>query len=147
MLTQHEISVDEHMKWFERSSQDPTRKLFIFETNNIPVGFVHFSNVMPRSIADWGFFAAPSAKKGTGTLLGMTALEVAFEELGVHKVCGQALGFNVASIRLHRRLGFKQEGLLRDQHKIDAAYHDLLCFGLLHDEWLTRSQGELNAKA
>ncbi len=98
------------------------------------MGFVQFSGVAPGGIADWGFYAAPEARKGSGSKLGVAALGFAFETLGLHKVCGQALDFNEASIRFHLRLGFQQEGVLREQKRIGGKYHDLICFGLLcHD--------------
>jgi RimJ/RimL family protein N-acetyltransferase len=69
--------------------------------------------------------------------LGVTALHHAFGVLGVHKVSGQALDFNTASIRFHERLGFRREGLLREHHFDGERYHDILCFGLLDHEWDT----------
>lgn len=138
MLTQHEISPAEHRQWFERTSLEPMRRLLIVEEDGLPLGFVHFKGVVPEGIADWGFYAAPDVPKGSGRKLGVTALDFAFGALGLHKVCGQALDFNEASIRFHRELGFRQEGVLRQQHRIDGTYHDLICFGLLRDEWTTR---------
>lgn len=135
MLTQHEITLDEHRQWYERNSQDPMRSLLIIEEGEILLGFVQFKSVAPGDIADWGFYAAPGVPKGSGNKIGATALNYAFQELELHKVCGQAMEFNEASIRFHRKLGFQQEGVLRQQHQIDSTYHDLICFGLLHDEW------------
>lgn len=135
MLHQQEITLDEHYRWFERASNDPTKKLLIVEENELALGFVQFSGVSKDAIADWGFYAIPAAPKGTGRKLGFAALNFAFDFLQLHKVCGQALNFNTASIYLHQTLGFQQEGILRDQHRIDGFYRDLICFGLLRREW------------
>lgn len=140
MLTQHEISLDEHRQWFERCSKDPSRRLMIVEESRTPLGFVGFSGVEIGAVANWGFYAVPEAVKGAGTKLGLTALEFAFDELLLHKVCGQALGFNEASIRMHQKFGFRQEGVLREQHKISGNYHDIICFGLLRKEWNMQSR-------
>lgn len=139
MLTQHEISMGEHRQWFEFASQDPMRRLLIVEEGDVGLGFVQFKDVAPGGVADWGFYASPDALKGAGTKLGVMALDFAFDVLALHKVCGQALTLNRASIRFHRKLGFQQEGVLRQQHRIDGAYHDLICFGLLRDEWPTKN--------
>lgn len=139
MLTQHEITLDEHRQWFERNSQDPMRRLLIVEEDDMALGFVHFKGVESGAISDWGFYAAPGVQKGSGRKLGMKALNFAFQELELHKVCGQALAFNEASVRFHRKLGFQQEGVLRQQLQIDGTYHDLICFGILHDEWPAQS--------
>lgn len=138
MLTQHEISLDEHRHWFDRASQDSDRHLLIFEVAGLSLGFVHFRG-SAIAAADWGFYVSPDAPKGSGRKLGRAALEYAFGVVGFHKVCGQALDFNKASIRLHHALGFQREGLLRQQHYINGAYHDLVCFGLLQSEWANAS--------
>lgn len=135
MYTQHEITMEEHQRWFEGASKDRGKHLLIFEADSIPWGFIQFSQMDSRAIADWGFYAAPEAPKGYGRRLGLAALVYAFEHLQLHKVCGQVLAFNEPSIRFHRALGFHQEGRLREQHFDGQQYHDVLCFGLLQSEW------------
>jgi UDP-4-amino-4,6-dideoxy-N-acetyl-beta-L-altrosamine N-acetyltransferase len=135
MLTQHEISAEEHRQWYERTQQDATRLLLIVEENGAPLGFVNFADVQAGAASTWGFYAAPGAEKGAGAKIGATALEFAFNTLEIHKVCGRALAFNEASIRMHERLGFCKEGVLRQQQKINETYHDIICFGLMRDEW------------
>lgn len=135
MLTQHEITLGEHRQWFARASMDPRRRLLIVEEKGMALGFVHFSGVASGGVSDWGFYATPDAPPGSGRKLGITALNFAFQQLELHKVCGQVLDFNDVSIRFHRMLGFQQEGVLRDQHRIDDAYHNLICLGLLSHEW------------
>lgn len=135
MFTNREIGFDQHQAWFARMQQEPTRRLLIVETEDGPLGFVQFSNVDDESVADWGFYARPDAPKGAGRLLGLTALDHAFFALRLHKVCGQAVARNQASIRLHKHLGFQEEGLLREQHRVHGAFESVFCFGLLHSEW------------
>jgi UDP-4-amino-4,6-dideoxy-N-acetyl-beta-L-altrosamine N-acetyltransferase len=135
MYTQQEITLDEHRRWFERTLQDQRKHLLIYESAGTPLGFVHFTQLAHGQIADWGFYAAPEAPKGTGRALGNAALNHAFSKLGLDKVCGQALFFNDRSIRFHLALGFQQEGNLRDQHFDGERYHDVICFGLLLREW------------
>lgn len=138
MFTQHEISFPEHLKWFERSQKDPTQKLLIIEEKSLPLGVVNFSGVGKGGVATWGFYAAPNVARGSGNKIGLMALEFAFNQLEVHKVCGQALAFNEASVRMHCKLGFLQEGVLRKQHVVNDFYHDVICFGLLREEWMMK---------
>lgn len=135
MYTQHEITLDEHQRWFERTLPDPKKHLLIFEVNHQPRGFVNFNEAGSGRIADWGFYAAPDAPKGSGRQLGRTALNHAFIQLQLHKVCGQALAYNERSIQFHQSLGFQQEGILRDQHFDGERHHHVICFGLLDHEW------------
>lgn len=135
MYTQHEITLDEHQRWFERTLPDPKKHLLVFEANHQPMGFVNFNEAENGGIADWGFYVAPDAPKGSGRQLGRAALSHAFTQLQLHKVCGQALAYNDRSIHFHQSLGFTQDGILRDQHFDGERYHNVVCFGLLLHEW------------
>lgn len=141
MYTRHEITAEEHRHWFERASSDETQHLLVFELEDTPQGFVKFQVIPEGHVADWGFYASPDAPPGTGKQLGHAALEYAFAMLRLHKVCGQALGFNERSIKFHLSLGFQREGLLREQHFDGHDYQDVVCFGLLTHEW-RRTDGE-----
>lgn len=135
MFTQHEIGLEEHRNWFAKASMDTSRRLLIVEEAKQPIGYVQFSKVADGGIADWGFYVRPDAPKGTGRILGTMALNHAFGPLKLHKVCGQAIACNQASIAFHQRLGFVLEGVLRDQQRISGSYYNLHCFGLLGNEW------------
>ena len=145
MLTQHEISAQEHEQWFERAVADPCRRLLMVERGTAPLGYVQFSWNEPGRVADWGFYTVPGASKGSGAALGTAALDYAFDVLGLHKICGQALSFNAASMAFHARLGFVQEGVLRQHGMVDGVYHDMVCYGLLKADWL-KSQPLLQDK-
>lgn len=135
MYTRHEIAVEEHRRWFSRASQDAGTHLLLFEREGIACGFVNITQIRQGPIADWSFHLAPFARKGTGFELGCAVLEHIFDHLELHKLCGEALAFNERSIRLHWRLGFQQEGLLRDQHFDGVRYHDVHRFGILASDW------------
>lgn len=135
MYNQHEIGLSEHQAWFERTVCDSRKHLLIFESDGEARGFVSFTRLASDGVADWGFYVAPDAPKGSGYQLGKAALDHAFGALRLHKVCGQALAFNERSIAYHLRLGFREEGVLRDQHFDGSRYHAIVCFGLLKDEW------------
>jgi UDP-4-amino-4,6-dideoxy-N-acetyl-beta-L-altrosamine N-acetyltransferase len=135
MYSQHEISLEEHVGWFARASQDLGRHLLIFEINGTPWGFLQLAQIASGGIADWGFYVAPDAPEGVGRALGEAALRYAFETLGLHKICGQALAFNERSIHFHLALRFEREGQLRQQHFDGEQYHDVVYFGRLASEW------------
>lgn len=147
MLTQHEISLEEHRQWFARVKLDKTRQQLIVMDGTVPLGFVQFNSVSHGGIADWGFYVRPDALKGDGTKLGQAALMHGFNIIGLHKVCGQAIEGNTASIAFHQKMGFREEGLLRDQQRMGHHYHTLVCFGLLAKEWTERIQREVEPYA
>lgn len=137
MYTQHEITVAEHQIWFEQASHDPRKHLLIFETGPTSQGFVQITRLECGPVAEWGFYVSPYAPKGIGRRMGQAALRYAFEQIKLHKLCGQALAYNESSIYFHRALGFQQEGLLKDHHYDGQSFFDLICFGLLNSEWRT----------
>jgi UDP-4-amino-4,6-dideoxy-N-acetyl-beta-L-altrosamine N-acetyltransferase len=141
MFTQKEISLEEHTQWFIRVAQDNTRHLLIVQEGGVSIGCVQFSNVEPGGVADWGFYTSPGSAKGTGRKLGVSALDHAFSQLKLHKVCGQVIARNQASIRFHERLGFRREAELRDQKRIDDQYQTIICYGLLAYEWQIYAEG------
>lgn len=138
MLSQHEISFDEHLSWFERVSKDQSRHLLLYEINKNPIGFINIHEIALGGVADWGFYLAPTAPKGAGQGLGQAALQYVFEVLNLHKLCGQVLLTNERSIRFHLKLGFRREGVFRQQHFDGQRYQDLTCFGLLNQEWFNK---------
>lgn len=135
MYTQHEICMDEHSRWFQRASADPKQHLLIYQSGARPLGFINIKEISTGGISDWGFYAAPDAPQGTGHALGHAALQHAFQNLSLHKLCGQAIAFNARSIRFHLKLGFTKEGVLQQQYFDGHNYHDVWCFGLLADSW------------
>ena len=140
MYTTHLISPEEHARWFERSKHQTGVWLLIYERAGSPTGFVNISESRCPHVADWGFYLAPDAGKGTGQALGTETLKYAFESLQLHKLCGQALGFNKRSIHFHEKLGFVREGVLREQHFDGEHFFDVFCFGLLASEWKHSTQ-------
>lgn len=144
MYTTHEIKPEEHRNWFSGAVKNPSVSLLIYEHFGADSGFVNITRSRCQEVADWGFYLSPTARKGVGRSLGKEALSYAFGQLRLHKVCGQAIGFNERSIGFHRALGFKEEGRLRDQHFDGVAYHDVVCFGLLNHEWKKRIEEQSN---
>jgi len=136
MLTQHEISAEEHTQWFKRIEQDPQRHVVLVYEQQQPLGLVHFTPVNPHGVVDWGFYLTPQAPKGSGSKLAHKALDYAFTQQGWHKVCGQVISINAASRRFHLKMGFTLEGVWRQQVLIKQEWLSLWCYGLLAADWI-----------
>jgi ribosomal-protein-alanine N-acetyltransferase len=65
-------------------------------------------------------------------------LRYGFEEMGLNRVQAIIDSENVRSIKLVERLGFKKEGILRQNSYFRGRFRDEVCFSLLKEEW-TRS--------
>jgi RimJ/RimL family protein N-acetyltransferase len=62
-------------------------------------------------------------------------LDLAFSELGLHRVFGRTDPRNEASAALMRRLGMRQEAHLRENEIFKGAWGDELVFAVLEGEW------------
>lgn len=134
MYTQHEITPDEHRIWYEQALKDRRRHLLIVEDHGKSLGFVQFTE-QGNGVAEWGFYAAPGAPRGSGWKLGSAVLNHAFQRLGFHMVRGEAIAFNDRSIAFHRKLGFRDESVLRNGYFDGERRHDVYRFAMLADEW------------
>lgn len=69
-------------------------------------------------------------------------LRYAFHELGLHRLTLDVIATNHAAIRLYQKVGFREEGRLRQRVLRDGITSDLLYMGLLAPEWQDREAGE-----
>ncbi len=73
--------------------------------------------------------------KGLGRRVTQAVVDWGFEQLNLHKVSLSVLAFNRRAISLYHSLGFRQEGVLRDEQFRSGRYHDLVLMSLLDKEW------------
>jgi UDP-4-amino-4,6-dideoxy-N-acetyl-beta-L-altrosamine N-acetyltransferase len=108
----------------------------MYELDAVPLGIVGFNHIdQANRNAAWAFYAAPDAPRGTGSKMEYLALNHAFDQLGLHKLQCEVLAFNEPVIKLHKKFGFKVEGVFREQHRVDERFVDIFRLGLLANEW------------
>ena len=73
--------------------------------------------------------------RGYGSAAMARLLDVAFGELALHKVWLMVFDTNARSRRTWQRLGFVEEGVLRDEYFHEGAWHDMVRMGMLASEW------------
>ena len=137
MFSQGVIELHQHKAWFRRESQKRDSAWFLFvDMNEKPAGVVYFTE-MDRiaNHAFWGFYAAPDAPRGTGTQMGVEALDYIFNEEQFHKINAEVLESNARSYKFHRKLGFRTEGTFCDHYFGSGGYESVTRFALLAREW------------
>ena len=75
----------------------------------------------------WGLGYVPEAAS--------TLIDLAFKELGLHKIELTCFGYNVQSQRVAEKLGFTLEARIRDRKDAQGNRCDDLRYGLLRSEW------------
>ena len=74
-------------------------------------------------------------RKGYAAEAVVVLLRFMFAERRYHKCEARIFAHNEASLALHRRLGFADEGRLRDHVFFAGGHHDLVVMGILADEF------------
>jgi diamine N-acetyltransferase len=73
--------------------------------------------------------------KGYGTETGHLLLDYAFRQLGFHKISVEVVGFNKRALKFWEDLGFKKEGVKRDEYYYDNEYSDGVMMSILEVEF------------
>lgn len=73
--------------------------------------------------------------KGIMTDCVRAVIDYGFNELGLHRVQIRCDSVNVRSKAIPERLGFKLEGVMRENHKWGEQFSDGLIYGILKSEW------------
>lgn len=101
------------------------------------VGHVMIGNVVrePLLSAYVGYWV-DSRVTGRGVITAAVALvaDHCFGPVGLHRLEATVRPENVASLRVLRKLGFREEGLLRRYLDVDGEWRDHLCFAMTAEE-------------
>jgi RimJ/RimL family protein N-acetyltransferase len=131
-------------KWIEElgSSRAKTDVLLIIEIiegdSTKPIGSISLNGINNKdhnatfgiAIGDKDYW-----NKGYGTEAARLIIDYGFEQLNLHRINSSALSFNERSIRMHKRVGFSEEGRQREHIFKNGEYCDHVIFGMLREEW------------
>ena len=93
------------------------------------VNLVHGTGLVPIWVA------AEARGRGIGLAVRALQLDLAFGQLGLHRVTSQLRADNEPSLRLIRACGFQPEGTQRQAWRVGDRRVDVVVSGLLAPEW------------
>lgn len=137
----------EQLEDYLKDSNEVNASKYVFKaveqsTNNV-IGHISIGNIdrinESARIGKVLIGSSNSRGKGYGTQIMLAALKFAFEELKLHKVTLGVFDFNTSAIKCYEKVGFKQEGILRDARKNGDEYWNLIEMGILENEWPAKS--------
>jgi len=139
------VTAQEHREWYARVVSDPQQVLFAIE---IVADARHIGNCGLKGIAPrvrkaelWMYLGDPSCwGKGYGTEACRALLRFGFERLNLNRIHLYTPAYNQPAVSLYKKLGFKTEGVLRQDVFQDGQYHDAVVMGLLRHEFAAVAQ-------
>lgn len=138
MYTDHYIAPDEHERWFKKILTDSSGKYWIIVCDDEDAGLANIYNLDHRhSRCYWAFYIARSKVrgKGVGSFVEYSVLHYVFDELNLNKLCCEVIDFNEPVINMHKKFGFKQEGLFRKHVMKENRFADVVSLAMLKSEW------------
>ena len=136
---------EDAQKWLDALNDHPDEHVFAVCRGETFMGVVGLTCKPELGRAELGYWLGrPYWGKGVATTAAGLAINYAFDTLNLRKVFGFCFGVNAASRRVMEKNGMQPEGCLRQHFVRMGDVHDLLCFGLLREEYLERKQHHAN---
>lgn len=138
MYSDHVITQEEHDAWFERMLGDPTKRYWIVQLDGQDVGVANITDIDFRNRSCfWAFYlASPSVRgRGVGSFVEYFVLRYVFDELELNKLSCEVFLFNDSVIDMHKKFGFREEGIFRAHIFKSGKFHDVMRLAILSTEW------------
>jgi ribosomal-protein-serine acetyltransferase len=135
-------TVEDQRSWIERAvaSEHDHEANGIWLTSSELAGTIGLTVNPLENGGEIGYWVG-SAYEGRGLVTRAAAalLDHGFDRVGLHRVQIRAAVHNDRSRAVAERLGFTQEGVLREQGLVSTGeYHDMAVYGILDREWPER---------
>jgi len=100
------------------------------------IGSVDFPRRHEDDVLELGYILHPDYwGRGYVPEVARALIDLAFRELGLHKIELTCFGYNIQSQRVAEKLGFTLEARIRDRKDAQGNCCDGLIYGLLRSEW------------
>lgn len=111
--------------------------LVIAGSDEVPIGLISlWDRSIPHQAAELSIWVGQGHRNGgAGTEALRLALRHAFGPIGLHKIYLRVLEYNIRAIRTYQNCGFKIEGTLRDEMRVQGRWHNLIYMGVLAQDF------------
>ncbi|KAB8141820.1 GNAT family N-acetyltransferase [Chloroflexia bacterium SDU3-3] len=123
---------------FEQHAEDPTEDLFTIVADGLVIGFCTLHQRNRRDSATQlgiGIYHPGYVGHGYGREAIGLLLDWAFYDQGWRRVWLRAISVNERALKAYRKIGFVEEGRLRQQAFFQGQYVDIITMGMLREEW------------
>lgn len=133
------ISKKDQREWYESCHNGLDRLRYIIETEEGAVGMIGLRDIDWKNGSAHGLGMRIAKKeirtRGLATDAWMTLLKYSFDELRLNRIYGSALEYNKASQRVCEKVGFVQEGIIRQAVYKNGKFHNLIIYGILREDY------------
>ena len=137
MYADHLISAEEHDKFIAKLKENSDKFCWLVKDKDgecvgvIAIDKVNFKN---KSVY-FGIYVNPYLKRlGFGRFLGEAAIKFVFDIVGLHTLKLEVIESNIIALKLYMRLGFKEEGRLKEFIYKDGKWKDAIIMGITNKE-------------
>ena len=125
---------------YDRHIHDQSERRFIAEMDGTRVGLVELVEINHiHRRAEFQIIIAPAHQgKGYATLATRLAMDYAFTVLNLYKLYLIVDCDNTRAVKVYAKLGFTEEGRLREEFFVDGEYRDVLRMAMFQPEYLRR---------
>lgn len=138
----HFVSAEREKNWIESITRDDKRSLYLaicLCDNNEMIGYCSINNIDLRNCkCEWGATTIGSKEhwgKGYAKEASQLMLKHIFQEYPIHRCYGYCLEEHAITRRMMSSLGFKQEGILREDVYKNGTFHNKCMYSILVDEY------------
>lgn len=137
--TRKPVPLDEEKKWIRGLPKDKESMHFAIDTvEGIHIGSIALAHINKRDnramygilIGDKNYWG-----KGYGYTASKLILSYGFKNLKLNRIVLFVYEYNTRGIALYKKLGFKEEGRLRQNTKYKGKYYDDIVMSILKSEW------------
>lgn len=134
-------TVEATQAMFDRFAKQEDMVRFVIEVDDEVVGDCSLHDIDTHNrTCDVGIsIGCPHWSKGYGQEALRLLVDFAFRHHNMHRVALEALADDPRAVGCYRKVGFVEEGRLRQRDWRDGEYHDVLIMGILDEEWPKRS--------
>jgi len=139
-LIHYPISYKSQQQWLEniRKSGDMPLSIFVKENDELKiagtVGLYEFDYRHQR--ANWRLRVSQTyRRKGIGFESTYLMLDYGFNTLNINKIVSDSFADNIAIVKLSKKLGFIEEGVLRRHYFHHGSFRDVIAFGLFREDF------------
>ena len=132
------ICVEKTEMWFDSHIGEDSRYDAVIEADGVPVGTIGLLSIdWKNSKAEYYIAMGETVYKGKGVAkeASRLILEYGFEKLGLNRIYLFTEVENVAARNLFERVGFKKEGVIRQDIVSHGKHVDRIAYGFLREDW------------